>query len=112
MDQFIARSNIDHYLNLLYSDHASAEDRVAINQMLVTELGKLDLGVVELAYAESRAAACRRRFDQISHWRNGFADGSIERTQADNVAEQFQSTLQMVDTFCGQMRGRVTALSP
>jgi hypothetical protein len=109
MDQIIARSNIDHYLNLLYNGHTRADDRVAINKMLVTELDKLDLEMVDLEYAESRAVACRRRFDQISRWRNGFADGSIERAQADKVAAQFESTLQIVDTFCGQMRERVYA---
>lgn len=109
MDRIVARNKIDHYLNLLYGGHTSADDRAAINQMLVAELDKLGLGMVDLEYAESRAVACRRRFDQISRWRNGFADGTIERAQADKVAAQFESTLQIVDTFCGQMRGRIYA---
>ena len=111
MDQFIARSNIDHYLNLLHNGQTSADDRTAINQMLATELGKLNLAMVDLEYVESRAAACRRRFNQISHWRNGFADGSTARTQADKVAAQFESTLRTMDIFCGQMRERLNVRS-
>jgi hypothetical protein len=111
MDQIDARDKIDHYLNLLHRGDTSVDDRASINKLLVNELGQLNPGVAQLEFSESRAAKCRRRFDQIGHWRNGFADGSVERTQADKVTAQFELTLRMVESFCAQMREQLNVQS-
>lgn len=72
MDQFVARADIDHYLNLLRKTDASAEDRSAINKLLIKELNKLGRNATQLEFAEARAAT-RRRFNQMCQWRDGFA---------------------------------------
>jgi len=111
MDQFVARANIDHYLNLLHTTDASAEEGSAINKLLIEELNKLGRNTAQLEFTETRAASCRRRFDQMCQWRDGFAQGSGEREKADRTVAKLETTLQLVEGFCHQMRRQLNGSS-
>lgn len=111
MDLFVARANIDRYLDLLHTGNSSTQDRSVLNKLLIEEENKLGRDLEQLDFAEGRVASYRQRFNQICHWRDGFVDGSSERSQADRVVESFETTLQMMESFCGKMRAKVNASS-
>lgn len=111
MEPFIARANIDHFLDLLRDDDLPAERISAINQLLIAEENKLSRDLEQLDFAESRAALYRSRLDGLLRWRDGFADGSSERSRADGVVAKFEVTLEIVDRFCLQLRRQVNRRS-
>jgi hypothetical protein len=68
---------------------------------------KLGWDFEQLEFAESRAARYRSRLDALLRWRDSFADGSSERARAEVVAVKFETTLEIVQGFCQQMRRQV-----
>jgi hypothetical protein len=104
MENFATRDNICHYLNLLWSDSASVEDRADINKLIIEEANKLNQDAPALEFLENRADSYRRRFGQICRWRDGFVEGSSERAKAERVVEKFETTLRAMDGCCIQMR--------
>ena len=110
MDNFIARANIDHFLEML-RDHSGSADTRAIHKLLVEEESKLSRDTEQLEFVESRAAKCRHHFDDLCLLRDGFADGSADRMRAEQVVIKFEATLQLVEGFCHKMRSRVNGSS-
>jgi hypothetical protein len=76
VNNFIARANIDHFLELLKDDDLSVEKRSVICKLLIEEENKLSRDLEQLEFAQSRAAQCQQRVDQLHDLRNGFTDGS------------------------------------
>lgn len=104
MENFDARDNISHYLNMLWSDIASTQDRADIDELIVKEANKLRHDVLALEFLENKADVYRRRFDQICRWRDRFVDGSGERAKAEKVVEKFETTLRAIGDCCVRMR--------
>ena len=63
MDHFVARANIDHYLNLLNNGDVPAGNKSTITRLLIEEENKLGHDREQLEFAETRAARCRARAD-------------------------------------------------
>ena len=107
MDNFVARANIDHFLDLLQHDDTSAERMSAINKLLIGELNKLSRDNEQLEFAESRAARYRLHFDRLRDWREGFPNGSADHIRAEMVLKTFEVTLLEMESFCIEMRKQV-----
>jgi hypothetical protein len=65
MHRYIARANIDHYLDLLNSTDLSAEKRAILTKLLIEEEDKLSLDMEHLEFTERRAADGRERVKQF-----------------------------------------------
>src|SRR5262249_39399423 len=65
MDGFIARANIDHFLDLLKDGDLAPERRATIVRLLIEEEDKLGHDLEQLDFAESRAENGRRRLQQL-----------------------------------------------
>ncbi|MBU6464780.1 MAG: hypothetical protein KGR71_19780 [Proteobacteria bacterium] len=112
MDNFVARANIDHFLDLLQNGDIPAERKSAINKLLIEEENKLSRDSEQLEFAESRAAKYRVHFDRLCDWRDGFANGSADHIRAGMVLKTFEITLLTMESFCAQMRERVNGNAP
>ncbi len=110
MNNFIARANIDHYLELL-EDDLPAPRRFVVGKLLIEEENKLSHDLEQLEFADSRAAKCRARVDHIRRLRDGFADDSTEWATADGLLRNFEMLLVQVEEFCDHMRKRVNGSS-
>lgn len=111
MDQFVARANIDHFLDLLRNNDLPAERISSINKLLIEEEEKLGQSLEHLEFAESRAASYRRQLEALFRWRDGFPDGSSERVQAEGIVTKFEVTLELVEGFCQRLRYQVNRRS-
>ncbi|MGF6431369.1 MULTISPECIES: hypothetical protein [Bradyrhizobium] len=61
VNEYTARANIDHYLDLLKRPDVPTNTRSMLNKRLLEEEDKLGRRLEQLEFAESRAAACRDR---------------------------------------------------
>ncbi len=109
MDNYIARANIDHYLELLGEDDIPPGKRSTITKLLIEEENKLSHDLEQLEFAEGKAAICRNRVNRLRRLRDGFVEGSVSRTQADSLLVNFEVVLTQVEGFCGHLRRRVQA---
>ena len=107
MDNYIARANIDHYLELLRNDDTPPETRSIIAKLLIEEENKLSQNLEQLEFAETRLAACRDRVNQLRRRRDSFAEGSASHTQADGLLQSSEGILTQVENFCRHMRKKV-----
>ena len=111
MDNFVARANIDHFLDLLQHD-VLAERMSAINKLLIGEFNRLSRDNEQLEFAESRAARYRLHFDRLCDWREGFANGSADHIRAEMVLKTFEVTLLEMESLCIEMRKQVNGNAP
>ena len=107
MNNFIARANIDHYLDMLGRDDIRSDNRAVICKLLIEEENKLSHDLEQLQFAESRAAACRDRVGHLRRLRDCFAADSTGRAQANAMLQNFEALLVQVESFCGHMRARI-----
>ncbi len=108
MDQFVARANIDHYLEMLNNHDVSTRNRSMITTLLIEEEDQLGHDREQLEFAENRAAACRDRADRHRRLLDSFDHGSADWVQAERLLMNFESLAQFVEGFCQQMRKRVS----
>ncbi|WP_128926670.1 hypothetical protein [Bradyrhizobium guangxiense] len=104
MERFIARANVDHYLDLLKVPDISTHTRSTITKLLIEEENRLGRENAQLEFAESRAATCRERADRQRRLMDSFAPGSDDWVRAERLFVNFESLAQFVETFCHQMR--------
>ena len=107
MDKFVARANIDHYLDMLKNSDVPAHNKSMINKLLIEEEGKLGHDTEQLEFAESRAAGCRDRAERQRRLLDSFVHGSTEWVQAERLLVNFESLAQFIEGFCQQMRRQV-----
>src|SRR5512135_2680923 len=108
MDRFIARANIDHYLEMLNNHDVSTRNRSMITKLLIEEEDKLGRDLEQLEFAENKAVACRTRADRQRRLLDSFDPGSADWVQAERLLVNFESLAQFVEGFCQQMRKRVS----
>ncbi|MBU6462206.1 MAG: hypothetical protein KGL35_12830 [Bradyrhizobium sp.] len=107
MNNYIARANIDHYLELLNKDEIPSNGNSMIGKLLIEEENKLSHDLEQLEFAESRATACRDRVSHLTRLRECFAAGSSDRVQAERMLANFEDILRLIEGFSDQMRKRV-----
>ena len=106
MDNFIARANIDHYLELLGEDDVPPAKRTVVTRLLIEEENKLSRDLEQLQFAESRAAASRHRLSHLRRLRDDL-DDSADRLRADGMVRTFEAILAEIESFCNRMRRRI-----
>jgi hypothetical protein len=106
MQRYVARANVDHYLNLLNGD-LTAHNRSTIATLLVREEDKLCGDLQNLEFAETRASNGRDRLNKLKRLRNTFALGTAERAQADDLIIVCEKTQTLLEGFCHQMRDTI-----
>jgi hypothetical protein len=109
MDSFVARANIDHYLNLLNGGELSDLNRGTVTKLLVVEEDKLGHDLEQLEFAESRTARSRERVNHFRKLRDAFVEGSTDRAHAENVLANFEKTYALMEKCCHQMRERINS---
>ena len=103
MDQLVARSNIDRYLELLRVE-VVPESRSAINSLLIDAFDKLDRTLAHLEYSETRLIQFRQQHERMNGQRERLPPGSSRRATADNVIAGFETTMQILEEFCVGLR--------
>ncbi|MCA1526506.1 hypothetical protein [Bradyrhizobium yuanmingense] len=109
MDRYIARANIDHYIGRLSSNDLTPDNRSTIIKMLVEEEDKLSHDLEQFEFAEQRAAAGRKRVNQVTNLRDGFAFGTCERRQADELLVNIENLQTHLEDACHRLRRRINS---
>jgi hypothetical protein len=107
MDRFIARANIDHYLDLLSNGKLAPDRRATVTKLLIAEADKLSHDLEHLEFAETRAANGRDRLNHVRRLRDT-ADPA-NRAQAERLVANFEAIQQLLDEFCHRLRTRVNS---
>jgi hypothetical protein len=106
--QYIARTNVDHYLGLL-SDHDLASDkRAVITKLLIEEVHKLSRDLEHFEFAETRAANGRDRVNHTRKLRDSIAFGTPEREQAELVLVEMENLQTVLEDCCHRLRDKVS----
>jgi hypothetical protein len=105
MDRFIARENIDLYLEKLRDPHLGDEDCAVISRMLSDQTDVLAHDLGHLGFAEDRAERWRRYVRQVRtlHDVAKSAEGRCETARLIATAE---ATQRLLDGFCERIRNR------
>jgi hypothetical protein len=109
MHRYIARANVDHYIALLNGADLAPDRRSAVTKMLICEEDGLGHDLEQLEFAESRTAAGRKRVDQVTKLRDGFAFGSLERRQADELLVNIVNLQTLLEDSCHRMRKKISS---
>jgi hypothetical protein len=108
--QYVARADIDHYLDLLKLPDVPAKTRARLNKLLLEAENKLGRDYEQLEFAESRATACRTRADRQRRLMESFAPGSSDWEQAERVLVNFEALAQFIEGFCREMRHKLDGI--
>lgn len=107
MDAFVARENIDHYLDILNSDVLLApEKRETIIRLLIAELDKLSHDPEQLEFVESRAAKGRERLNHVRALRN--AAEPKDRANAELLVANVKAIHDLLQNVSHQRRASVS----
>jgi hypothetical protein len=105
MDRFIARANIDHYLDLLSDGACAREKRAMVTRLLVEEEDKLGHDLEQLEFAERRVADGR---DRLNHLRSRLdLVPEQQRAEAERLVAIFEDVQHLLEGFCHQMRDKI-----
>ena len=109
MHQYVARTNIDHYLTLLNGSDLAPQNRSTVTKLLIAEEDKLSHDLEHLEFAENRAAAGRDRVNHQKMLRQSFDFGTAEREQADRLLVNLENLQAMLEDFCHLLRQKVNS---
>lgn len=104
MNRYVTRANIDHYLGLLYGHDLSPHNRSLITMLLMAEGEKLSFDLVDLEFAELRAASGRERLTRSKTVRDAGVFGVPEREQADRTLVNVENTQTELEDICLRLR--------
>ncbi|MDA9409416.1 MULTISPECIES: hypothetical protein [unclassified Bradyrhizobium] len=107
MHRYVARANVDHYLDLLNGDDLAPHNRATITKLLVEEEDRLSHDLEHLEFAETRAANGRQRVNHVRRLRNAFAFDTAERAQADRLLVNCENLQTLLEDFCHHLRARI-----
>lgn len=106
MNRFVARANVEHYLNLLDGE-ISPESRSTVMKLLVEEEDKLSHDLEQLGFAEQRVVDGRRRVEQVRNLSSSFAHGTLEWEQAARLLVNLENIQTLLEDFCHRLRAAV-----
>jgi hypothetical protein len=109
MKPYVARANVDHYLNLLKSNDVSPNDRGVITKLLIAEEDKLGQDLEHLSFAESRLMRGRERANEIRNLLKVFAFGTPQREEAEKLLVNIENVQTLLEDFCHRLRDRVNS---
>ncbi|MCC8981886.1 hypothetical protein [Bradyrhizobium acaciae] len=104
MDQFIARANIDHCLDLLRAPDTPDETIATVTRILIEEERKLGHDREQLEFAENRAMVCRERTERQRRLADSLEPGSPARRRAESLFISFEWLAKFIEGAANQMR--------
>ena len=105
MDRFIARANIDHYLDLLSDGGCAREKRAIVTKLLIEEEDKLGHDLEQVEFAEKRVADGR---DRLNHLRSRLdLVPEQQRAEAERLVANFEDVQRLLESFCHQLRDEI-----
>ncbi|QOZ11206.1 hypothetical protein XH96_29505 [Bradyrhizobium sp. CCBAU 51765] len=107
MHRYIAQANVDHYIALLNGADLMPDRRSAITKMLISEEDGLGHDLEQLEFFEHRAAAGRKRVEHVSSLRDGFAFGTQERRQAEELLVNIENLQTLLEDSCHRLRRKI-----
>ena len=110
MHRFIAKANVDHFIDLLKGSDLTPDKRTDITKLLIAELDKLAHDLEHLEFAEKKAAEGRDRVNHVRDMRNGHPFGTAEREQAERLLVSCENLQTVLEDFCHRLREKVTSL--
>ena len=109
MHRYVARTNVDHYLNLLNNSDLTPANRGTITRLLVAEEDKLAHDLEHLEFAEHRTAEGRARVGHLRKLRDAFAFGTTDREHADRLLVNVENIQTLLEDFCHRLRDKVNS---
>lgn len=103
MDRYIARANIDHFLDLLADSDVDPVRRTVIVRLLRVQLDKQSHHPDQLKFVESRTADGQVHFNKIKCLRNGLADPTA-RAEADALLAAQEAVQKLLQICCERLR--------
>jgi hypothetical protein len=107
MHRFIAKANIDHYLQLLDGPDLSPQNRSIITKLLIVEKDKLSHDLEQLEFAEIRAANGRKRLNRVRQLRD--ATDPALRENAERLVVNIEAIQNLLEGFCHHLRERANS---
>jgi len=109
MHRYVARSNVDHYIALLNDAELMPDRRSAITKMLISEEDGLGHDLEQLEFFEHRAAAGRKRVENVAHLRDGFAFETPERRHAEELLVNIENLQTLLEDTCHRLRRKINS---
>jgi len=107
MHRYVARANIDHYLEILRDTNLTTQRRSTTFALLVAELDKLSEDGEHLAFAETKVAASRQQIAQATSRRDSLAFGTPKREDAERHLIHLENVHTALDDFCHRLRHKI-----
>ncbi|WP_454617472.1 hypothetical protein [Bradyrhizobium cenepequi] len=111
MDRYVARANIDKYLDILNGVDVAAANRAVVVKLLIEEEDKLGHHLEQLEFAEMRVAKGKNNLVQARRSLEALADDSALRAQAERLVTNLEETLRLMEDFCDRIRTQVLSRS-
>lgn len=108
-ERYVARANIDHYLDLLSKPDVPPANRTTITKLLIAEEDRLGHDLEQVEFAEDRTAMGRVRVNRLRSLRNSFIAGSTERLQADRLLSNLEAIQHLLEQVCRSKRDRLNS---
>ncbi|WP_271530104.1 MULTISPECIES: hypothetical protein [unclassified Bradyrhizobium] len=83
--------------------------RSAITKMLISEADELGHDLEQLEFFENRAAAGRKRVETVAHLRDGFAFGTPDRRQAEELLVNIENLQTLLEDACHRLRRKINS---
>ena len=107
MYRYIARENIDHFIELLNGDSLAPDRRAVITRLLMDEEDKLGHDLEQLDFAETRAAKGR---ELLNHAQAQLAKcHPHQRPQMERLVQNFAALQMLLDGFCNQLERKANS---
>lgn len=107
MHRYVARANVDHYLDLLRDTNLTAPRRSTTIALLIAELDQLSEDAEHLEFAETRVAGSRQQVAQAAARRDSLSFGTSEREDAEKHLIHLENVHTVLDDFCHRLRHRI-----
>ncbi|MCG2626703.1 hypothetical protein L6654_08720 [Bradyrhizobium sp. WYCCWR 13023] len=107
MHRYVARANVDHYLEILKDTNLTTQRRSTTIALLIAELDKLGEDGEHLEFAETKVAGSRQLVAQAASRRDSLALGTSEREDAERRLIHLENVHTVLDDFCHRLRHRI-----
>ncbi|MDA9410975.1 MULTISPECIES: hypothetical protein [unclassified Bradyrhizobium] len=109
MHRYVARANIDHYVEILKDMSLSTQRRSTTIALLIAELDKLGADGEHLEFAETKVSASRQQVAQAAARRDSLALGTSARENAERYLIHLENVHTVLDDFCHRLRHRIAS---
>lgn len=106
MHRYVARANVDHYLDILKDSGLTAQRRSTTMALLIAELDRLSRDAENLEFAESKVAGSHQQVARAASHRDSFAAGTPGREEAERHLIHLENVHTVLDDFCHRLRNR------